>query len=186
MRSDREWIERTLRHEETFAVPYNFMFSPPARRAAEAWYGADLEQRLALPVRMSGCTSVKPLYADPAQFGKTVVDEFGVAHHGLIVRHLILPNGLSGSEESLTWLARELSPTVTVSLMSQYSPLHRAQRIPLLSRRISVIEYETVIRLLHDMGIESGWIQEMRTGVNYIPDFEREGHPFFATPKRQK
>ncbi len=120
------------------------------------------------------------------QVGNLIVDEFGLAQRGLIVRHLILPNGLAGSEESLIWLAQELSPTVTVSIMSQYSPLHRAQRIPLLSRMISVVEYETILHSLCDMGMENGWIQEMSAAGNYIPHFQRKGHPFLATPKRQK
>jgi len=117
------------------------------------------------------------------QFGNLVVDEFGLAQRGLIVRHLILPNGLAGCEESLTWLARELSPTVTVSIMSQYLPLHWARRIPLLSRKISTAEYETVLQLLYDIGIENGWVQGMGASEDYIPDFEWEGHPFLATPK---
>jgi putative pyruvate formate lyase activating enzyme len=117
------------------------------------------------------------------QVGDLAVDDFGLARRGLIVRHLVLPNGLAGSEESLTWLARELSPTVTVSIMAQYLPLHWARRIPLLSRKISMAEYETVLQLLHDVGIENGWIQGMGASEDYIPDFEREGHPFLATAK---
>ncbi len=115
-----------------------------------------------------------------------MVDEFGLAQRGLIVRHLILPNGLAGSEESLTWLARELSPAVTVSIMSQYLPLHRAQQIPLLSRKISMAEYKTVLQLLYDIGVENGWVQEMGASEGYIPDFEQEGDPFLAPPKRYK
>jgi len=101
-----------------------------------------------------------------------------LAQRGLIVRHLILPNNLAGSEESLTWLAHELSPTVTVSLMAQYLPLHRASQIPLLSRKITIAEYEEVLRLIDDLGLENGWIQEMESSEYYVPDFEREGHPF--------
>jgi putative pyruvate formate lyase activating enzyme len=56
----------------------------------------------------------------------------------------------------------------------------------LLSRKISVVEYESVLQLLDDMGIENGWTQEMGAAGNYTPDFEREGHPFLATPKIQK
>ena len=122
--------------------------------------------------------TIKEMYR---QVGNLVVDGSGVAQQGLIVRHLILPNGLAGSEESLTWLARELSPTVTVSLMSQYLPRHRAQRIPLLARTISVAEYETVLRSLAEAGIENGWLQEMGASENYVPDFERD-HPFVTAP----
>ncbi len=116
------------------------------------------------------------------QVGDLVVDEYGLAQRGLIVRHLILPNGLAGSEESLAWLASELSPEVTISIMSQYMPVHRAQRISLLSRTITPDEYETVLQLLSDLGLENGWVQEMGAAENYLPDFEREGHPF--SPER--
>jgi putative pyruvate formate lyase activating enzyme len=116
------------------------------------------------------------------QVGNLVVDESGLAQKGLIVRHLILPNDLAGSEESLTWLAKELSPTVTISIMSQYIPVHRAPRISLLSRTISQDEYQTVLQLLSDLGLENGWIQEMGAAENYLPDFEREGHPFSPHP----
>jgi putative pyruvate formate lyase activating enzyme len=62
--------------------------------------------------------------------------------------------------------------------MSQYKPVHKVPRIPLLSRKISAAEHEAVLRLLADLGIENGWIQEMGAAEEYLPDFEREGHPF--------
>jgi len=62
--------------------------------------------------------------------------------------------------------------------MSQYKPVHLAPRIPLLSRKITVAEHEAVLRLLADLGIENGWVQEMGAAEEYLPDFEREGHPF--------
>ena len=78
MTTDRAWIQQTLEHRESAAVPYNFMFSPPAERVAREHYGQDLEERLSLPVRMTGLKSIKPLYADPDEYGDTVTDEFGV------------------------------------------------------------------------------------------------------------
>jgi len=75
---DREWIQATLEHRAGERVPYNFMFSPPARQVAEDLYGADLEASLDLPLRMTGLKSVTPLYADPDEYGDTVTDEFGV------------------------------------------------------------------------------------------------------------
>jgi len=127
--------------------------------------------------------AIKEMYR---QVGDLAMDKFGVAQRGLIVRHLILPNGLADSEKTLTWLAEELSSTVTVSIMSQYLPLHKAQRIPLLSRKISPAEYETVLQLLHDTGLENGWVQEMGASENYVPDFEREGQPFSPASDGQK
>jgi putative pyruvate formate lyase activating enzyme len=51
----------------------------------------------------------------------------------------------------------------------------------LLSRKISIAEYKTVIGLLSELGMENGWIQEMGAQEYYVPDFEREKHPFPTT-----
>jgi putative pyruvate formate lyase activating enzyme len=112
--------------------------------------------------------------------GKLVLDDSGLAQRGLIIRHLILPGGLAGSRDSLTWLVRHISPKVTVSIMSQYYPTHLASRIPELCRRISVSEYSEVLELVDALGLENGWIQEMDAAENYLPHFERDGHPFLA------
>jgi len=112
------------------------------------------------------------------QVGNVVLDDAEVARKGLIVRHLILPNRLADSEESLTWLIRDVSTEITVSIMSQYYPAHRAPRIPLLSRTISIPEYEEVVELINRLGIENGWLQEIDAPENYLPDFEQAGHPF--------
>jgi putative pyruvate formate lyase activating enzyme len=118
---------------------------------------------------------IKEMYR---QVGDVILDEAGVAQRGLIVRHLILPNKLAGSKESLTWLVKEVSPRVTVSIMSQYYPAHRAPRIPSLARTISRKEYAEVVELVNRLGLENGWLQEMGAAKNYLPDFASEGHPF--------
>lgn len=119
--------------------------------------------------------AIKEMYR---QVGNLVVDSWGVAQRGMILRHLILPHGVAGSGESLSWLVRELSPSVTVSIMSQYMPRHRALSLPLLSRKITVGEHEAVLGLLEHLGLENGWVQEMEAAEEYLPDFERQGHPF--------
>lgn len=115
------------------------------------------------------------------QVGNLVVGDDGLARSGLIVRHLILPNDIAGSRDSLTWLAREVSPDVTVSIMSQYYPIHLAPHVPLLSRTISASEYAIVVELVDELGLENGWVQELDSAENYLPDFEKEGHPFAPT-----
>jgi putative pyruvate formate lyase activating enzyme len=120
-------------------------------------------------------TAIREMYR---QVGELVLDEGGLARKGLIVRHLVLPNQLAGSEESLTWLAEEVSPAVTVSIMSQYYPSHRALRIPALSRTLTTAEYAGVLRLVERLGMENGWVQEMGSSTNYLPDFSRDEHPF--------
>ena len=112
------------------------------------------------------------------QVGTLTVDDCGVAKRGLIVRHLILPNGLAGSRESLAWLVNEVSPEVTVSVMAQYYPAHRALKMHELARKITAQEYEEVIALLDELGFENGWVQAMDASDTYLPDFARKGHPF--------
>ncbi|MFC1864396.1 radical SAM protein [Chloroflexota bacterium] len=120
-------------------------------------------------------TAIQEMYR---QVGDVVLDEAGLAQRGLIVRHLILPHGLAGSQDSLTWLVSQLSPAVTVSIMSQYFPAHRASQISSLLRTISPSEYSEVIDLLNRLGLENGWLQEMGAAENYLPDFRHEDHPF--------
>jgi putative pyruvate formate lyase activating enzyme len=74
------------------------------------------------------------------QVGNLVVDPDGIARRGLLVRHLVLPNGLSGTEEVLAFLAREISPATYVNLMDQYRPCFRAAEHDLLSRRPTAAE----------------------------------------------
>ena len=126
---------------------------------------------------ISAQTAIREMYR---QAGNLIIDDDWIAQRGLIVRHLILPNGLSGSKEVLKWLAGELSPEVTISLMSQYEPMHRANELPSISRNITQSEYDEVFDTLEELGMENGWVQKMGAQKLYLPDFEREGHPFVA------
>ena len=119
--------------------------------------------------------AIKEMYR---QVGDLQVDEHGVAEKGVIVRHLVLPGDLAGSEGSLTWLAQEVSPTITVGIMSQYFPSHKAGQIPELSRTITKEEYAAVVDVVNRLGLENGWLQEMAAERNYRPHFDADGHPF--------
>jgi putative pyruvate formate lyase activating enzyme len=112
------------------------------------------------------------------QVGNLVTDEEGIARRGLIVRHLILPEDLAGSEDSLTWLAEEVSPEVTVSIMSQYYPAHKAFKYKELSRRITRREYDKVVEIVEKLRLENGWLQGMDSPENYLPDFRDDKDPF--------
>ncbi|MDP7163609.1 MAG: uroporphyrinogen decarboxylase family protein [Phycisphaerae bacterium] len=79
MDTNKQWIQATMAHQQTPAVPYDFMFSPPAQRLLEQHYQTDdIVGAIDLPMRMNAPVSIKPLYASPAEFGDTVTDEFGV------------------------------------------------------------------------------------------------------------
>jgi len=112
------------------------------------------------------------------QAGDLQTDRNGIALKGLIVRHLILPNRLAGSKESLNWLAQEVSPNIAVSLMSQYHPTHKAYKHSLLSRQINPAEYKEALDAMADAGLDEGWTQDMASLKYYLPDFEGKNHPF--------
>ncbi len=74
------------------------------------------------------------------QVGDLVTDRRGVAVRGLMVRHLVLPGGLAGTEEVMRFIATELSPHTYVNLMDQYRPAFRAAAYPEINRRLTRAE----------------------------------------------
>ncbi len=102
----------------------------------------------------------------------------GLVKRGLIIRHLVLPNDIASSEETLRWIAKELDNRVTLSVMSQYYPTHKALTTELLDRRIRESEYDKVLRLLDTFGFENGWAQEFESQDYYKPDFSDRLEPF--------
>jgi putative pyruvate formate lyase activating enzyme len=93
------------------------------------------------------------------QVGNLVMDEKGIATRGLLVRHLVLPNGVAGTEEVMKFLAREISKDVYVSLMSQYFPAYQAAEAKQLSRRITGEEYDEAYEMKIKYGLKNGWVQ---------------------------
>jgi len=106
------------------------------------------------------------------QAGNPIINSKSQIVSGLWVRHLILPNGLSGSWESLCFLALELSPKVGLSLMAQYNPLYNSKKYPELSRNITQKEYDDVIEMASSLGFENVLYQDVNTSPDhYVPDF---------------
>ena len=87
------------------------------------------------------------------QVGDLVLDDQGIERRGLLVRHLVLPDGIAGTEAVLKFLAEEISPGTYVNLMDQYSPCHRADDFPELSRSITAAEYEEALAVARRYGI---------------------------------
>jgi putative pyruvate formate lyase activating enzyme len=94
------------------------------------------------------------------QVGNLVLDEQGVAKRGLIIRHLVLPGGLSGTEGVMKFLAEEISKDVSISLMAQYFPAYRAKDHGSLNRRITEQEYDEAYDIKMRYGLKNGWVQE--------------------------
>ena len=79
--------------------------------------------------------------------------------------------------ECLRTIARELSPEVWLSLMSQYHPTPTVAGDPDLGRRLRPEEYATVLEEADRLGFENGWRQELESAADWNPDFDR-GKPF--------
>jgi putative pyruvate formate lyase activating enzyme len=87
------------------------------------------------------------------QVGDLQINEMGLAVRGLLVRHLVLPGNLAGTDEVVRFLATEISPNTYLNLMDQYRPAYKAHNFPELNRRISRDEYKTVGKLARDAGL---------------------------------
>ncbi len=87
------------------------------------------------------------------QVGDLMIDGRGLATRGLLVRHLVLPNGLSGVEGVAKFLAEEISPDTYLNLMDQYHPAYHAAQFPELRHRISPQEYTAAVRCARAAGL---------------------------------
>ena len=87
------------------------------------------------------------------QVGDLVLDERGIAHHGLIVRHLVLPDDLAHTREVMHFLATEISKDTYVNVMEQYRPAHKVIGHPVMGRRIAPEEYVEAVRIARDEGL---------------------------------
>jgi putative pyruvate formate lyase activating enzyme len=87
------------------------------------------------------------------QVGDLVIDEDGLAHRGLLVRHLVLPDDLASTRQVLSFIAEEISPATYVNVMDQFHPSHRSHGFPPLDRRISVDEYRRAREWARRLGL---------------------------------
>lgn len=87
------------------------------------------------------------------QVGDLQIDESGVAMRGLLVRHLVLPNGLAGTEGAVKFLAEEISANTYLNVMAQYHPCYHAFEHPQISRPITNEEYSAAIELAQRYGL---------------------------------
>ena len=87
------------------------------------------------------------------QVGDLKIGARGVAQRGLLVRHLVLPNGLAGTAQIVRFLADEISRNTYLNLMDQYHPHYRAHLIPELNRSLTRQEYNEAVELAHAAGL---------------------------------
>jgi putative pyruvate formate lyase activating enzyme len=87
------------------------------------------------------------------QVGILKLDERGIAWRGLLVRHLVLPGGLSGTAELCRFIAEEVSPDTHVNIMDQYRPCYRAREFPPLDRPVSRAEVRDAVAAARNAGL---------------------------------
>jgi putative pyruvate formate lyase activating enzyme len=87
------------------------------------------------------------------QVGDLIADERDIALRGLLVRHLVLPQGLAGTKEIVRFLAEEISPNTYLNVMDQYRACFKAGDLPPLHRRITRQEYDEAIQMALDAGL---------------------------------
>ena len=91
------------------------------------------------------------------QVGDLVVDERGIAVRGLIVRHLVMPEGVEDAKNILRWIHDTIGPQTSVSLLHNYEPCHRAVDDPVIGRRLRPEEYREVRDLAEHLGFSRVW-----------------------------
>jgi len=94
------------------------------------------------------------------QVGVAKINDDGIIERGLILRHLVLPGNISGTQEIMKFISKEISQDTYISLMSQYAPYYRAADFRELNRRLTCEEYEHAIELMHKEGLYNGWTQD--------------------------
>jgi putative pyruvate formate lyase activating enzyme len=87
------------------------------------------------------------------QVGDLLINEKGIALKGLLVRHLVLPEGLAGTKEVMRFLAKDISKNTYVNIMNQYHPCGRITHDSPLNRSITQEEYDQAVETATKEGI---------------------------------
>lgn len=85
----------------------------------------------------------------------------GLMYRGLMIRHLVMPNGVSGTRKVLEWIGENLPKDTYVNIMSQYRPMYKASDFPEIDRRITRQEYADALRWAEKAGLSNLDIQGM-------------------------
>lgn len=89
------------------------------------------------------------------QVGDLVTGERGIAHRGLLVRHLVMPGNIAGTGEIMRFLADEISKRTYVNIMAQYYPAHRAYEFKELERSVTAHEFSKAVQAARAAGLKN-------------------------------
>ncbi len=109
-----------------------------------------------------------------SQVGVLTVSETGLAERGVLLRHLVLPNRLSGTRELLYRLHENFGPGISLSLMAQYYPAGESGAHPELARGLKPEEYSEAVELALDLGFTHVLTQELKPSPDWTPVFAAE------------
>jgi putative pyruvate formate lyase activating enzyme len=87
------------------------------------------------------------------QVGDLQIDDAGIARRGLLIRHLVLPNGMAGTRKIMRFIAQHISPDSYVNIMSQYRPCGRAAEVKKLDSYLLSQEYHMAVDVAKREGI---------------------------------
>ena len=96
------------------------------------------------------CSALKEMHR---QVGDLITDKAGIAQRGLIIRHLVLPDGVAGTREIMRFIARKISTRSYVNIMAQYRPCGRAAEIKGLNTFLSPADYQRALQDAAEEGI---------------------------------
>ena len=96
------------------------------------------------------------------QVGIPKFNERGLMKKGVMVRHLVLPNNIENSKKVLKWLVGNLPKEIYISVMAQYFPTYKAKDFGEINRKLTKEEWIEVEEYIQNLGIENGYIQELR------------------------
>lgn len=86
----------------------------------------------------------------------------GLMYRGLMIRHLVMPGGVSGTRGVIGWIARNLPKDTYLNLMFQYRPMYKAFQYPEISRKITPGEYDEAVKTAKEAGLTNLDIQGFR------------------------
>lgn len=106
------------------------------------------------------------------QVGRPVFDKQGLMRRGVLIRHLMLPGLLFDSKKIIDYIYRNFGHWVYISLMNQYTPMHRAGSIAGINKPLNPMHYEGLVEYCLSLGIKNAYIQGPGTvSEDYVPDF---------------
>ncbi|MEA5001691.1 MAG: radical SAM protein [Endomicrobiaceae bacterium] len=95
------------------------------------------------------------------QKGHLKINGGEIAEKGLLIRHLVLPNNVSGSKEIFDFIAGEISEDTYVSVMAQYHTANISDKFEEINRKLTQKEYDDIVEYFENVGLHNGWVQEL-------------------------